>query len=77
MKSTQAVLWKEKGGSYGITLHLPVVMLDMKKGTSKNRFTEIKKVNLPRPMTSNQFNNFITSDDGKKWAGPIFNEVMK
>jgi len=75
-KHSTAVLWKQ-GEQYGITLHLPVLQLSTKTGTSSSGHEFIKNVDLPRPMTSNQFNTFIISEEGTKWAHNIFGPVMK
>jgi hypothetical protein len=69
-KMKSAVMWDQEG-QLGITLHLPVVMVCMKEGGSKGGFTKIKDVDLPEPMTSNQFNTFITSKAGHNWAKKI------
>ena len=73
-KKTTAVLWTD-GKNHTITLNEPVIVLNLKDGTSKGS-DDIKvidaKVPLPTPMTSNQYNNFINTDDGRAWAKEIF-----
>ena len=71
-----ASLWKLED-QYGITLNTPAMALSLKDSKCDVGHEEIKKVELPEPMTSNQFNNFITSDEGKEWAKPILEEAMK
>lgn len=63
-KATEAVMWECKGG-YNITLGLPFFF-------SGGEPVKIKDVELPRAMTSNQFNNFIGSPEGKDWAKEEF-----
>ena len=69
-KMKSAVLWK-KDEQIGITLHLPIIMVCMEDGSSKGEFTKIKDVELPEPMTSNQFNKFVTSKAGHNWGMKI------
>lgn len=72
-KKKTAVLWKHKG-YYGITLYLPVVMIQEEEGSPESGFEKVKDVELPEPMTSNQFNKFIKSDEGEVWYKPILEE---
>ena len=75
-KRTHAVLW-DRNGRLGITLDLPLLMIDLEEGDTKSGgFRKLRDLPLPRPMTSNQFNTFITSDEGKAWAKTILEEEM-
>lgn len=76
-KEKFAVLWKH-GKEFGLTLHLPMMVFKTDGGGNKAfGFVKIKDVELPEPMTSCKFNDFITSEKGKLWAKPFFESVMK
>lgn len=66
-KKKYAVLWKQ-GEKMGITLHLPVMGLSFEDGKTSSGFEKVKDVKLPEPMTSNQFNKFIKTNEGKVWS---------
>ncbi len=68
-KETNATLWI-KDGNFGITLYEPIYLSD--PGVVK----VLNKVELPRPMTSNKFNEFIKSDEGLRWAKKQFEKVV-
>lgn len=59
-KSIYAIMWKSDRKGLNITLNLPLF-------SSGGEVEYIKRVELPEPMTSNQFNNFITSEEGMEW----------
>jgi len=69
-KKKYAVLWRQDK-TLGITLNLPIMMFSTSMEKPSFEFKKIKDVELPNPMTSNQFNKFITSDEGKEWAKNI------
>jgi hypothetical protein len=73
VKKKTAILWKHNG-YYGITLHLPLAMIKAEEGKLESGFEKITDVTLPEPMTSHQFNQFITSDKGEAWYKPILEE---
>jgi len=74
-KNEYAVLWRN-GEEYGITLHLPIAMITKEEG-AKSGYKKIDDILLPEPMTSNQFNNYIRTDEGKAWAQNILTEAMR
>ena len=76
-KKKYASLWRV-GDQIGITLHTPFLSLSLKDANKyETGHQEIKKIPLPRPMTSSQFNRFITSDEGKEWAKPFLEEAVQ
>ena len=63
-KKKYAIMSK-RDEQYTITLYLPTLMILPEAEEIKSGYEKIKEVELPEPMTSNQFNEFIRSKEGR------------